>query len=191
MSMDEHDIEWRCGCGSTNPDFNESCGCGQERYPEEKEVPVIDLMQALKDSLRMELASEPVSRGAHNPESEVRLLGEPSPQANIDAGVCLICGEWERECVCSEETKAHHAEYRTQVEVLLTTGKSATRSQRPGCRGDDWPMSDVEVQEMTEAYLLGTLASDFAKRLEGRDIALFEKLDDPYPDRAVPFAANH
>lgn len=36
MSMDEHDIEWRCGCGHTNPDFNEKCaGCGAERYPNE------------------------------------------------------------------------------------------------------------------------------------------------------------
>lgn len=37
MSMDEHDIEWRCGCGHTNPDYSEKCnGCGQERYSEEE-----------------------------------------------------------------------------------------------------------------------------------------------------------
>lgn len=39
MSMDQRDIEWRCGCGHTNPDFDERCnGCGQERYPRRIEV---------------------------------------------------------------------------------------------------------------------------------------------------------
>lgn len=34
MSMDANDIEWRCGCGHTNPDFAAVCsGCGGERYP--------------------------------------------------------------------------------------------------------------------------------------------------------------
>lgn len=31
------DIEWRCGCGHTNPDFDERCnGCGEERYEDEE-----------------------------------------------------------------------------------------------------------------------------------------------------------
>lgn len=35
--MDEHDIEWRCGCGGINADYFAVCqGCGVERYPEEK-----------------------------------------------------------------------------------------------------------------------------------------------------------
>jgi hypothetical protein len=38
MSMDEHDTEWRCGCGHTNPDYDEGChGCGELRYPVEEE----------------------------------------------------------------------------------------------------------------------------------------------------------
>lgn len=33
MSMDEHDIEWRCECGHTTPDYWLFCvGCGQYRY---------------------------------------------------------------------------------------------------------------------------------------------------------------
>lgn len=36
MSNDARDIEWRCGCGQTNPDYDERCrGCGQERYGNE------------------------------------------------------------------------------------------------------------------------------------------------------------
>ena len=35
--MDEHDIEWTCGCGHTNPDFDSFCqGCGTYRYYEHK-----------------------------------------------------------------------------------------------------------------------------------------------------------
>lgn len=35
MSMDEHDIGWRCVCGHTNPDFDDKCnGCSAERYSE-------------------------------------------------------------------------------------------------------------------------------------------------------------
>lgn len=53
MSNDVRDIEWRCGCGHTNPDYDERCnGCGQERYGK-----VIDLMEALKKSLKAEAAS--------------------------------------------------------------------------------------------------------------------------------------
>lgn len=59
--MDEHDIEWRCGCGHTNPDYAERCnGCGQERYPEHDKV--IDLMEALKKSLKAE-ATSPAQTG--------------------------------------------------------------------------------------------------------------------------------
>ena len=33
MSMDERDIEWRCGCGHANPDYTLRCnGCGEKRY---------------------------------------------------------------------------------------------------------------------------------------------------------------
>lgn len=38
MSSDINDLEWKCACAHTNPDFDERCnGCGQERYPEEED----------------------------------------------------------------------------------------------------------------------------------------------------------
>lgn len=42
--MDISDVEWICGCGHTNPDYDERCnGCGQERYPEEVWTPCEEL----------------------------------------------------------------------------------------------------------------------------------------------------
>lgn len=36
MSNDVQDLEWRCGCSHTNPDYDERCNrCGQERYSAE------------------------------------------------------------------------------------------------------------------------------------------------------------
>jgi hypothetical protein len=40
MTMDAQDIEWRCGCGHTNPDFDERCNeCGESRYETEETLP--------------------------------------------------------------------------------------------------------------------------------------------------------
>jgi hypothetical protein len=38
MSMEIYDVEWRCGCGVTNPDYDYLCRmCGVPRYLEDED----------------------------------------------------------------------------------------------------------------------------------------------------------
>ena len=85
---------------------------------------------------------------------------------------------------CSAVTELSAA-YAKEVRDYLTTGNNATHPATAH------PLLDEEeTEELVEAYLLGTPAVEFAKRLEARDIAAFEAASDPCPDRAWPNAEN-
>ena len=76
------------------------------------------------------------------------------------------------------------AAYAREVREYLTTGPNRTRPE------NTHPLLDEEeAGELIEAYLLGTPATEFAATLEHRDIAVFEKLCDPYPQREYPEVA--
>lgn len=87
---------------------------------------------------------------------------------------------------CSAVTELSAA-YAKEVHDHLTIGKDATRSHSAYRES---LLDEEETEELVEAYLLGTPAVEFAKRLEARDIDLFEKVSDPCPDRAWPNAEN-
>lgn len=83
------------------------------------------------------------------------------------------------------------APYRRDVEAILVNSPDATRNQRAApFRNGEWPLSEDELEEMAEAYLLGVSAKAFALKLAGRDISDFERASEPC-DLAVPFAENH
>lgn len=79
------------------------------------------------------------------------------------------------------------AAYAKEVYNHLTVGKDRTRSHS---QFRESILDEEETEELLEAYLLGTPAIEFAKRLENRDIAEFERASDPCPDRAWPNAEN-
>lgn len=83
---------------------------------------------------------------------------------------------------CSATTEMSAA-FAKEVHDYLSVGPNATR---PHSKYRDSLLDEEETAEMLEAYLLGTPAIEFAKRLESRDIALFEALSDPYPQRIYP-----
>lgn len=73
------------------------------------------------------------------------------------------------------------AQYAREVHDYLTTGPNHTRPVNAH------PLLDEEeTEEMLQAYLLGTPAAEFAGKLENRDIAVFEEMCDPYPQREYP-----
>jgi hypothetical protein len=73
------------------------------------------------------------------------------------------------------------AQYAREVYALLTSGDTKTRSTR------EHPLlNEEEAEEFLEDYLLGVPAKTFAAKLETRDIARFEHLSDPYPQREHP-----
>ena len=77
------------------------------------------------------------------------------------------------------------AAYAAVVRSYLVEGATATRP------ANTHPLLDEEeTEEMLQAYLLGTPAVEFAKRLENRDITAFEAASDPCPDRVWPSAEN-
>ena len=84
---------------------------------------------------------------------------------------------------CSAVTELSSA-YAREVHDYLTTGKNATRPENAHPLLDD-----AEGEEMIECYLLNVPAVEFAQRLENRDIALFEGVSDPYPEREYPEVA--
>ena len=76
------------------------------------------------------------------------------------------------------------AAYAAVVRSYLVEGATATRP------ANTHPLLDEEeTEEMLQAYLLGTPAVEFAGKLENRDIAVFEEMCDPYPQREYPEVA--
>lgn len=86
---------------------------------------------------------------------------------------------------CSEVTELSAA-FAKEVHDYLTIGVNATRS----LKFRDTLLDEEETEELVGAYLMGTPAIEFAKRLEARDISDFERNSDPCPDRAWPNAEN-
>jgi hypothetical protein len=76
--------------------------------------------------------------------------------------------------------------YAKAVADYLTVGANATRSHSPYAT----LLDEEEAEELLAQYLMGTPAIEFAKRLENRDIAVFEAASDPTPGRAWPNAEN-
>lgn len=101
---------------------------------------------------------------------------------DADTPYTIVKGEFAH-LKCSAVTELSAA-YAKEVHDYLTVGANATRPLNAH------PLLDEEeMGEMIECYLLGTPAVDFAARLEGRDIALFEQVSDPYPQREFPEVA--
>ena len=75
------------------------------------------------------------------------------------------------------------AAFAKTVHDRLSIGANATR---PHSKYRDSLLDEEETEELLEAYLMGTPAIEFAKRLESRDIADFERASDPYPQRDHP-----
>lgn len=65
MSMDMYDIEWICGCGATNPDYDDQCRmCGTPRYLDDE-----DDMSSINDN------ESPSYRDSMNDAERGHLLG--------------------------------------------------------------------------------------------------------------------
>lgn len=143
MSMDEHDIEWRCGCGHTNPDCETECrGCGDQRYHELCERCHADIEDCrCGDDEDHEAGTVPCPDCG----GEGKVVNDRQYEGPIPCKFCDGIGRIVDKADLREPLS--YEEYLKAAGICGNCGADPSRGQRCVCAGDDLEELDNEELE--------------------------------------------